>query len=70
MKPQSNAVIKPTYKLTALKKKEVITVIILIETSVSASWAGVLKNYKVESGWSFSTKQHNVLKQNLKKIIK
>lgn len=69
MKPQSNAVIKPTYKLTALKKK-VITVIILIETSVSASRAGVLKNYKVESGWSFSTKQHNVLKQNLKKIIK
>lgn len=68
MKPQSNAVIKPTYKLTALKK--VITVIILIETSVSASRAGVLKNYKVESGWSFSTKQHNVLKQNLKKIIK
>lgn len=69
MKPQSNAVIKLTYKLTALKKK-VITVIILIETSVSASRAGVLKNYKVESGWSFSTKQHNVLKQNLKKIIK
>lgn len=45
-------------------------VIILIETSVSASRAGVLKNYKVESGWSFSTKEHNVLKQNLKKIIK